>query len=387
MHAQAVLAPLGHEAQASAARIQQNIQLLEGLVGWISLQLPALQSVSPEAALSISSGLDALTTSLHSALAADLSSQTQQMASGLVLGMQQLVATLKLQEGASSITAMAAAQEAMAGTFTVRQMRGCCRPGVVGCQAREGVGVSGQSSIAPRCCWEHGASACATHAYGGPIMSSVQHVCWVALHGLGTQVFGGGGGPGRPLFLGMLGTVCVHALPHLPLELCLAALGVAQAGSSLEPVTTVALMLVALMAATLPRGTSLKEAAAAEAAALSSGSGPDEVPLRYDPAALAAYWSKRPMQVRGCTAGWLKGVSGTAFTKRHGVPQTRLPSHGLECTASVHHQMLLLVRQAAAAKALRRACVPTEQVSRPCTPLCTSPHRCCAHGACWCVIR
>jgi hypothetical protein len=129
IHAQAVLAPFGQEAQA---RVQQNIQLLEGLVGWISLQLPALQAVSPEAALSISSGLDALTTSLHSALAADLSSQTQQMASGLVLGMQQLVATLKLQEGASSITAMAAAQEAMAGTFTVRHMGGSCLSGVGG---------------------------------------------------------------------------------------------------------------------------------------------------------------------------------------------------------------------------------------------------------------
>jgi hypothetical protein len=124
IHAQEVFTPFAGDAQATAARIQQNVQLLDGLVGWISLQLPTLQAVSPEAALSISSSLDTLTTSLHSALAADLTSQTQQMASGLVLGVQQLVATLKLQEGASSITAMAAAQEAMAGTFTVRRVVG-----------------------------------------------------------------------------------------------------------------------------------------------------------------------------------------------------------------------------------------------------------------------
>ena len=71
-----------------------------------------------------------------------------------------------------------------------------------------------------------------------------------------------------------------------------------QVAAPAEGITTVALMLVALMAAAMPKGADSSSSSTATAATSSSGKDID-VPLRYDPDALSVYWSKHPMQVGG----------------------------------------------------------------------------------------
>ena len=111
--------------QLVSTSLLQTNELLQGLTGWVLARLPAMQFLSPDAYATISTSLKDLSEAVGSAAQAEAAGRTQAAAGGLMLGVQQLVSTLKMPPGSGSggITAMIAAQEALAGAATVCQAR------------------------------------------------------------------------------------------------------------------------------------------------------------------------------------------------------------------------------------------------------------------------
>jgi hypothetical protein len=118
-----------HASAAVEPTIQQLLstsflhtnEILQALTGWVLARLPAMEYLSPDAYATITTSLKELSEAVGSAAQVEAASRTQTAAGGLMLGVQQLVSTIKMAPGSGSgaITAMVAGQEAMAGAATV----------------------------------------------------------------------------------------------------------------------------------------------------------------------------------------------------------------------------------------------------------------------------
>ena len=97
---------------------------LTGLASWATERIAVLATIDPESYATMSSSLEGVVGGLQSVLEQDASNQAFQYTNALVLGVQQLVTTLRSTDGGNldgvTIEAMMAAQEAVAKTLKVR---------------------------------------------------------------------------------------------------------------------------------------------------------------------------------------------------------------------------------------------------------------------------
>lgn len=112
---------LAADAAASLANDAAHASVL-ALATWASERLASAESIDPVSVASMQGSVQDLMSSMHGVLEARASTAALGWTNALVLGVQQLVTTLRVAgSGGSTIESMAAAQQAMQSVLVVRR--------------------------------------------------------------------------------------------------------------------------------------------------------------------------------------------------------------------------------------------------------------------------